>query len=249
MADERSERFGFAAAHDAPIPYLQRIRDYYLALGYGAPYEWAHYAQVPFQRLRKLLARCRVALVTTAAPYQPDKGDQGPGAPYNASAKFYAVYSGDTSQDHDLRISHVAIDRKHTTAEDAGTYFPLPELRRAAARGRIGTVAPRFHGVADQSQPSHHARSRLPRTRCPLQGRCRRCRRAGCQLSGLPSERQPRRARAGGGRHCDRRHGLRQGHCRVCRRTAAVVLRLSARQCGRPAERSRNRSMTRLSLR
>ena len=83
--------------------------------------------------LRRPLAQCRVAIVTTAAPYQPDKGDQGPRAPYNAAAKFYKVYSGDTSIDHDLRISHVAIDRKHTTAEDSGTYFPLAELRRLVA--------------------------------------------------------------------------------------------------------------------
>ena len=143
----RADEFGFALAHDAPIPYMQRIRDYYSALGYGAPYEWAHYAEVPFQRLHKPLAQCRVAVITTAAPHQPDKGDQGPGAPYNAAAKFYTVYSGDTSKDHDLRISHIAIDRKHTTAEDSGTYFPLPELRRASARGRIGSVAPRFHGL------------------------------------------------------------------------------------------------------
>ena len=126
---------------------MQRIRDYYVALGYGAPYEWAHYAQVPFQPLSKPLAESRVTLVTTAAPYQPDKGDQGPGAPYNSAAKFYKVYSGDTARDHDLRISHVGIDRKHTTAEDPGTWFPLPELRRAAERGRIGSVAPRFHGL------------------------------------------------------------------------------------------------------
>ena len=39
------------------------------------------------------------------------------------------------------------IDRKHTTAEDPGTWFPLPELRRAAERGRIGSLAPRFHGL------------------------------------------------------------------------------------------------------
>ena len=90
---------------------------------------------------------CRIALITTAAPYQPDKGDQGPGAPYNAAAKFYAVYSGDTGADHDLRISHVAIDRQHTTAEDSAAYFPLAALRRAAAAGRIGSVAPRFHGA------------------------------------------------------------------------------------------------------
>ena len=139
--------FGFAASHDAPIPYLQRIREYYQALGYGAPYEWAHYSDVPFQRLDKPLSKCRVTIITTAAPYQPDKGDQGPGAPYNAAAKFYEVYSSDTAKDHDLRVSHIAIDRKHTTAEDPATYFPLNELRRRAASGRIGTVAPRFHGA------------------------------------------------------------------------------------------------------
>lgn len=147
MASERGEGFGFAPAHDAPIPYMQRIRDYYVALGYGTPYEWAHYASVPFQPLKKKLAESRITIITTASPYQPDKGDQGPGAPYNSAAKFYKVYSGDTAKDHDLRISHVGIDRKHTTAEDSGTWFPLPELRRAAASGRIGSVAPRFHGL------------------------------------------------------------------------------------------------------
>lgn len=138
---------GFAPPYDVPVPYLQRVRSYYQALGYGAPYEWAHYAAVPFQPLRKPLSRCHIALITTAAPYQPDKGDQGPGAPYNAAAKFYTVYSGDTAQDPDLRIAHVAIDRQHTTAEDPATYFPLAELRRAAAAGRIGGVAARFHGA------------------------------------------------------------------------------------------------------
>ena len=132
---------------DAAIPYMQRTREYYQALGYGAPYEWAHYADVPFQPLAKPLAQCRVALITTAAPFKPDAGDQGPGAPYNAKAKFYSVYSGDSAQDHDLRIAHVAIDRKHTSAEDSGTWFPLPELRRCAARGRVGSIARRFHGA------------------------------------------------------------------------------------------------------
>ena len=147
MNDDRCFELGFAAAHDVAVPYLERIRRYYQALGYGAPYEWAHYAQVPFHPLTKPLAACRIALITTAAPYQPDKGDQGPGAPYNASAKFYAVYSGDTALDHDLRISHVAIDRQHTTAEDIGTYFPLRALRECVRSGRIGALAARFHGA------------------------------------------------------------------------------------------------------
>jgi hypothetical protein len=132
---------------NAPIPYLQRTRSYYQALGYGAPYEWAHHDEVPLQPLAKPLHECRVGLVTTAAPYRSDKGDQGPGAPYNAAAKFYRVYSGDTTTDPDLRISHVAIDRMHTTAEDMGSYFPLAALRRSAAARRIGAVGPRFHGL------------------------------------------------------------------------------------------------------
>jgi len=152
-----------------PIPYLQRTRDYYRALGYGAPYEWAHYVDVPFHPLGKPLAECRVALVTTAAPYQPDKGAQGPGAPYNARAKFYAVYSGATNRDHDLRIAHVAIDRRHTTGEDIGTYFPLRALRDAAARGRIGAVAPRFHGL-----PTNRSQRATLDIDCPeLVARCR----------------------------------------------------------------------------
>ncbi len=130
-----------------PIPYLTRIREYYQALGYGAPYEWPSFADVPFQPLTKPMSLCRVALITTAAPDQPDKGDQGPGAPYNAAAKFYSVYSGDAASDPDLRISHVAIDRVHTHATDIGSYFPLRALRSAATQGRIGAVTPRFHGV------------------------------------------------------------------------------------------------------
>jgi D-proline reductase (dithiol) PrdB len=144
---ERSRKYGFAPAEDTPISYMQRIRTYYEALGYSPPYEWAHYSGVPFRPLAKPLARCRLTIITTAALYQPGKGDQGPGAPYNAAAKFYTVYSGDTANDPDLRISHVAIDRKHTTAEDPETYFPLAALRQAAANGRIGSVALRFHGL------------------------------------------------------------------------------------------------------
>jgi len=168
MSRERDGEFGFAPAHDTPVPYLERIRSYYAALGYGAPYEWAHYAEVPFQAPAKPLAQCRVALITTAAPFQPGKGDQGPGAPYNAAAKFYRVYSGDSAKDHDLRIAHVAIDRQHTTAEDPGSYFPLPALRRAAAAGRIGGLTPSFHGL-----PTNRSHRTTLETDCPeLVARC-----------------------------------------------------------------------------
>ena len=144
---DKLDSLDYAPDHDAPIPYMARIRDYYVTLGYGKPYQWAHYADVPFTPLKKPLDDSRVALITTAAPFQPDKGDQGPGAPYNAAAKFYRVYSESSAGEPDLRISHIGIDRKHTTAEDIHSWFPLAQLKRLQAAGRIGELAPRFHGA------------------------------------------------------------------------------------------------------
>jgi D-proline reductase (dithiol) PrdB len=139
-------RAGSAEQHDVPIQYMQRTREYYLALGFGA-YRWSHFVDVPFAPLRTPLARARLGLITTAAPYQPGVGDQGPGAPYNAAAKFYTVYSDSMAGGPDLRISHLGYDRVHTSAKDINSYFPLAALRAAAAAGRIGELAPRFHGA------------------------------------------------------------------------------------------------------
>jgi D-proline reductase (dithiol) PrdB len=135
-----------AAELDEPIPYMARTRAYYGALGYP-PYRWARFDDVPFAPLAKPLGETCVALVTTAAPYRPDKGDQGPGAAYNGSAKFFAVYSAPTDRLPDLRIAHIAYDRDHARADDLGSYFPLAALRAAHEAGRIGRVAPRFHGL------------------------------------------------------------------------------------------------------
>jgi hypothetical protein len=136
----------FAAEHDAPIPYMQRTREYYLALGYQ-PYRWAHFVDAPFTPLRTPLGRARVALITTAAPFQPEAGDQGPRAPYNAAAKFYQVHSASVDSKPDLRISHVGYDRLHTVPEDINAYFPLTRMQEAVAAGRIGSLTPRFHGA------------------------------------------------------------------------------------------------------
>lgn len=168
-ADASSDKPEFAPTWEVPVPYMTRTRDWYLALGYGNPYVWAHYTEVPFRPLTKPLSDTRVTIITTAAPYQPDKGDQGPGAPYNAAAKFYEVYSGRTNEDHDLRISHVAIDRANTTATDSGTWFPLPALRDALASGRIGSIAERFHGA-----PTNRSQRHTLQVDCPeILSRCR----------------------------------------------------------------------------
>jgi D-proline reductase (dithiol) PrdB len=135
-----------ALEHDVPIPYMQRTRDYYRALGFETPYRWAHYADVPFAPLTKPLAQSRLALITTAATYQPGAGNQEPGAPYNAAAKFYTVYTDSTDSAPDLRISHVGYDRKHTHARDPNTWFPLAHLREAVKAGRLGGLTPHFYG-------------------------------------------------------------------------------------------------------
>ena len=147
MTTSLDDQLGFAPDEDAPIPYMVRTREYYAAIGYSTPYRWAHYVDAPFQRLKKPLAQSRVTIITTAAPYDPAKGDQGPGAAYNGGAKFYSVYDGDASTSHDLRISHVAYDRLHTSADDSQTWFPLPQLQRLATERRIGALAPRFYGA------------------------------------------------------------------------------------------------------
>ncbi len=158
----------FAAEDDVPIPYMQRTRDYYLALGYGNPYRWAHFVEVPFTPLSTPLNRARVTLITTAAPYRPEAGNQGPGAPYNAAAKFYQVYSLTTDSVPDLRISHVGYDREHTTAADINTYFPLARMKDAAAAGRIGALGPRVHGA-----PTNRSLRATERAAAEILRRCR----------------------------------------------------------------------------
>ena len=164
-----------AAEHDVPIAYMQRTRDYYLRLGYGA-YRWAHFVDVPFAPLRTPLAQARLALITTAAPYQPGVGDQGPGAPYNAAAKFYTVYSESTDAVPDLRISHVGYDRIHTSAEDPRTWLPLAQLQALVKCGRLGGLTSRFHGA-----PTNRSQRVTMQTDAPEV--LRRCREDGADVA------------------------------------------------------------------
>lgn len=149
-----SEALGFSEDDDMPVRYIDRTHAWYDALGTNNPYRYASFSDVPFTPLNRPLSACRVALLTTAAPFDPAKGPQDCKAPYNAAAKFYQVYSGDTAIDHDLRVSHVAVDRNHLS-DDSNCWFPLPALRRAQVDGRIGRVAPRFHGVPTNRSQRH----------------------------------------------------------------------------------------------
>ena len=138
-----------------PVEYIKRTRRYYQALGYGKPYDWAHFDVVPFTLPSKPVSECTVGIVSTAAPYHPNKGNQDPGAPYNAAAKFYSVYRLPVNPKPDLRISHVAIDRDHTTAEDQNSYLPLIALEAAWQQGRIGGLAKHVYGLPTNRSQLH----------------------------------------------------------------------------------------------
>ncbi len=137
-----------------PVRYIERTHAWYAALGYEAAYRYAHFEQVPFSPLVKPLAQARVVLLTTAAPYREHLGGQSVSDPYNASAKFYEVYVGASDADHDLRISHVAVQRE-ALQQDQACWFPLEAMRTAQAGGRIGSVAPYFIGVPTNRSQRH----------------------------------------------------------------------------------------------
>jgi hypothetical protein len=145
----------FAPEQDQPIRYIERTRSYYLGLGYENPYVWAHYGDVPFSLLQKPLSQSVLGLITTAVPYDPNKGSQGQGAPYNAAAKFYQPYQQSLNRDIDLRIAHVGVDRQNADMEDSNCWFPLDAARRAVASGRVMTLSQNFYGLPTNRSQRH----------------------------------------------------------------------------------------------
>jgi hypothetical protein len=145
----------FAPELDQPIRYIERTRNYYLGLGYDNPYVWAHYIKVPFTRLQKPLSQSVLGLITTAVQFDPSKGDQGPGAPYNAAAKFYEPYKTPINQKQDLRIAHLGIDRKNANMEESACWFPLAAARRVVEMGRLQMVSPNFYGLPTNRSQRH----------------------------------------------------------------------------------------------
>ena len=145
----------FSPELDQPVRYIERTRNYYLGLGYETPYVWAHYSDVPFTSLCKLLNESVLALVTTAVPFDASKGPQGPRAPYNAAAKFYEPYSQSIDEEMDLRIAHVGIDRRNANMEDSNCWFPLNAAKRAAESGRIKSLSKHVYGLPTNRSQRH----------------------------------------------------------------------------------------------
>jgi D-proline reductase (dithiol) PrdB len=119
---------------EQPVPYMERTRHYYRALGYPSDYVWAHFDDVPFARLGKPLSQARIALLTTAMP--PDfKGVK-------------KVWSGAVSPPPAaLFTANLAWDKESTHTEDRGTFLPIEVASELASEGVIGGLTPRFHGV------------------------------------------------------------------------------------------------------
>lgn len=145
----------FAPEQDQPVRYIERTRSYYLGLGYENPYVWAHYIDVPFNPLQKPLDQSVLGLITTAVPYDPNKGSQSQGAPYNAAAKFYQPYQQSIDGHIDLRIAHVGIDRKNANMEDSNCWFPLGAAKRAVAAGRVRVLSSNFYGLPTNRSQRH----------------------------------------------------------------------------------------------
>lgn len=134
--------------HRSFVSYVDRTREYYAAQGYARPYVWAHHDDAPFAPLTKPLAQCRVAAITTASPWRDAKPTDG----VLRGAK--QVWSGrSTPPPERLYTDDLAWDKEATHTRDVASFLPLAQLAACAAAGRIGALAPRFHGVpTDYSQ-------------------------------------------------------------------------------------------------
>jgi hypothetical protein len=122
------------------VRYIDKTREYYLSQGYDTPYQWAHFETIPFRRLPRPLAGCRLGLVTTAELAVVD----GPG-PDPLARQIYALPTDVPVEC--LRSQKDSYDRYATTLDDVDAYLPLTHLQAAVRDGRIGGLAPRFQVV------------------------------------------------------------------------------------------------------
>ena len=149
-----------------------------------------------FTRCGVPLSRCRIALITTAAPYKP--GRRRPGTGSTVQRESEVLHRLFRRFDAGPRPSHFARRHRPPAHDGGGPRHLLPAGRTAPSRsrraGRIGGAA--LSRRADESQPARDAGEGLSRDRRPLQGGRRRRGDPGAQLPCLPSDPEPRRARA-----------------------------------------------------
>ena len=125
------------------VRYIDKTRDYYRQEGYDAPYQWAHFDEIPFARLTKPLSVCRVGLVTTSE--MAVIGEPGVWDENDAARNVYSLPTPTPVEK--LYSKKEAYDRYATTLDDVESYLPLTRLSELVAAGRIQSVAPRFQVI------------------------------------------------------------------------------------------------------
>ena len=130
------------------VSYIDRTREYYLAQGYERPYAWARHTDAPFAPLAKPLSESRVGIVTTASlPHGQEVVD-------GVLRGGKQVYSAEVEPlPEKLFTDDLSWDKESTHTDDVPSFLPIPQLQRRVEEGRIGSLAPRFHGLpTDYSQ-------------------------------------------------------------------------------------------------
>ncbi|MDY7035733.1 MAG: glycine/sarcosine/betaine reductase selenoprotein B family protein [Thermodesulfobacteriota bacterium] len=126
------------------IRYIDRTREYYLAEGYNNPYKWAHFEDVPFTVLDKPLSECRITIVTSSeVKPRHDKS-------YEEENQLLVgnVYDIDSNlKASDLCTGQILYDRYATNMDDIDSFFPVTRVHEVFAEGRVGSIAPFFHGL------------------------------------------------------------------------------------------------------
>ena len=134
--------------HRRVVSYIDKSREYYGAHGYGQPYQWASYDEVPFAKWADSgvdLSTATVGVVTTAFP-----------AIFTAPKQTYAQAS--TPVPDTMFTKDLSWHKEATHTNDVGTFLPLAALHAMAEEGVIGQVADRFYGVpTEYSQRRTHA--------------------------------------------------------------------------------------------
>jgi D-proline reductase (dithiol) PrdB len=122
-----------------PVRYIPRIARKYERLGHGE-YAWVRNTEPPpWQPLRRPLDQARVGLVGSGGIYVSGQV----AFHYKDDTSYRAIPADvDTSE---LRATHFAYDLTDAR-RDPNVVFPIDTLRRLAAEGVIGELAPRAFG-------------------------------------------------------------------------------------------------------
>ena len=127
------------------VRYIDKTREYYKAEGYEKPYKWATFDEVPFTPLKKPLAECRLALVSTSEIAVKSWDDQRTPLEKGEVGNVYAVPSGAPLDD--LYSLSSSFDKHATNLDDVNAFFPVTRLQELQSEGRFASLASTAHGV------------------------------------------------------------------------------------------------------